>query len=136
MNTTPLSDIEWTLLYMAVRYAMNRQSIASATLPHDVARHYYWRMDANQRKMMYRDLKENLDRYGMAAFGSPSIDRPTWIKLMNALNEDDHFAVRHKQTGEELRAFNSLGRTYPLMQYIGAPYAEIWLKDEDYELMT
>jgi len=40
-----LSDFEWTCLWMAVRYAMNRQTIASATLPQDIIKNYYSRLN-------------------------------------------------------------------------------------------
>lgn len=53
----PLTQFEWTLLYMAVRYAMGRQSIASATLPAEIVENIWDRLSENQKGMLYCDLK-------------------------------------------------------------------------------
>ena len=66
---------------MAVRYAMNRQTIASATLPQDIVMNYYHRLNDGQKKSIAKDLKEHEDAFEGQAFGHKEIDRPHWIKL-------------------------------------------------------
>ena len=73
-----LSDFEWTCLWMAVRYAMNRQTIASATLPQDIIKNYYSRLNDGQKKsiILTKKLFKQPDRiaiYGWSGLHNKNI---------------------------------------------------------------
>lgn len=95
----PLSDIEWTTLWMAIRYAMNGQTIASAMLPQDIVRTYYRRLTNAQKASIVTDLKQNeedvlrISDGRQKAFGHPEIDRPHWLRFIAALDIENHFNV-------------------------------------------
>ena len=57
----PLSSIEWDTCWMAIRYAMNRRTAASASLPTELLAAYYDRWTDGQKEMIVRDLWENLE---------------------------------------------------------------------------
>lgn len=116
-----LSDFEWTCLWMAVRYAMNRQTIASATLPQDIVMNYYHRLNDGQKKSIAKDLKENEDAFEGQAFGHKEIDRPHWIKLWKALDETCHYQVELID-GTKCTVFEANGKIIPLHKYIEEPY--------------
>lgn len=116
-----LSDFEWTCLWMAVRYAMNRQTIASATLPQDIVKNYYHRLSDGQKKSIAKDLKKNEDAFEGQAFGHKEIDRPHWIKLWKALDETCHYQVELID-GTKCTVFEANGKVVPLHKYIKEPY--------------
>lgn len=116
-----LSDFEWTCLWMAVRYAMNRQTIASATLPQDIIKNYYSRLNDGQKKSIAKDLKENEDAFEGQAFGHKDIDRPHWIKLWKCLDETCHYTVELID-GTKCIVFEANGKIVPLHKYIKEPY--------------
>lgn len=127
-----LTDFEWTLLWMAIRYAMNRQTIASATLPQDIMQNWYKRLTNGQKQQLVQELKENEEmvaQMGHTAFGNPDIDRPHWLKFWKCLDESSHY--RYKLTdGSTATVFEANGRFYPLNEYIAAPHREIYLPAE------
>lgn len=118
-----LSDFEWTCLWMAIRYAMNRQTIAAATLPQDIIKNYYTRLSANQKQSIVKDLKNNEEDWGFSrkAFGHEEIDRPHWIKLWKALDENCHYQVELID-GTKCTVFEANGKVVPLHKYIEEPY--------------
>lgn len=127
---TPLSDLEQTLLWMAIRYAMNRQSIASATLPTDIISKWYPRLSEINKQQIVMDLKDNLKDFEGRAFGDPNIDRPTWIKFMNALDEDCHIKVKLIDDTEEI-VFPYEDDYMPLRKYIENPYIHTFIPKEN-----
>ena len=60
-NAAPLSTVEWDTCWMAIRYAMNRRTAASASLPTELLAAYYDRWTDGQKEMIVRDLWENLE---------------------------------------------------------------------------
>jgi len=118
---------EWSLIFMSVRYAMGRESAASATLPADIVTNFWSRLSEGNKAILYRDLKEHFDQFG--TFGNPNIDNRYWCKFMEALNTKAHFTLKYK--GKEYVVFNALGRTYPLDEYVKQPHAEIYIKPEE-----
>lgn len=124
-----LSELEFDLLWMAIRYAMNRQTITSATLPERIIKEYYHRLSGAQKKLICRDLAENERRYSSEAFGNPEIDRPTWLKFWRALDETLHYEVELID-GTKHIVFEANGRIYPLAQYIENPHRETYVDKE------
>jgi hypothetical protein len=118
-----LSDFEWTCLWMAIRYAMNRQTIAAATLPQDIIKNYYSRISANQKQSIVKDLKSNEEDWAFSgkAFGHEEIDRRHWIKLWKALDENCHYQVELID-GTKCTVFEANGKVVPLHKYIEEPY--------------
>lgn len=126
----PLSNFEETLLWMAIRYAMNRQTIASATLPTDIISNWYPRLSKINKESIVIDLKRNLESFEGRAFGDPNIDKPNWIKFMNALDEDCHIKVKLIDDTEEI-VFPYEDQYIPLRQYIETPYRHIFIPKEN-----
>ena len=126
----PLSDFEQTLLWMAIRYAMNRQSIASATLPTDIISNWYHRLSKNDKERTVIDLQRNLQDFEERAFGDPGIDKPIWIKFMNALDENCHIKVKLIDDTEEI-VFPFEDEYIPLASYIATPYRHIFIPKEN-----
>lgn len=90
-NQKPLSEVEWDTCWMAVRYAMGRMTIASATLPRQLLRAYHERFSDNQKSLLVKDLREYLDSH--ECFGMREIDHPEWAKFMLTLDESTHYKV-------------------------------------------
>lgn len=80
-----LTDIEWITCIFAVRYAMGRQTIASATLPKELIDAYGERWTEQQKKLLLRDLEEHIENYKY--FGDKRIDHPAWMGLVNYLKK-------------------------------------------------
>jgi len=114
----PLTNIEWITLWMALRYAMGRQTIASAMLPQEVVEAYFKRLTEPQKAMIARDLGEHFNEHG--AFGNPSIDNIHWIKLMRACHKDSHITVTGID-GNDYVVFECLGQFIPMHHYTIAP---------------
>lgn len=80
MKNKPLSEIEYETLWMAIRYAMGRQTIASASLPDMIIKHYGKRLSNYQKGLIVHDLENHLN---VSHFGNPEIDHKHWMKLLN-----------------------------------------------------
>jgi transposase len=126
----PLTDLEWTTCWMAIRYAMNRQTIAATTLPQDIIRSYYCRFAEWQKKSIVKELEKNerdfKDFLTVTPFGHPDIDRPHWLRFWQALNTESHFNVLLTD-GEIITCFKVGERVYPLNKYVESPHREIYL---------
>lgn len=120
----PLTSIEWTTLWMALRYAMGRQTIASAMLPQEVVEAYFKRLTEPQKAMIARDLGEHFNEHG--CFGDPSIDNRDWLKLMRACHKDSHITVTGID-GNEYVVFECLGQFIPMHHYTIAPEAHRYM---------
>ena len=131
-NNKRLSTIEWTCLWMAIRYSMNRQTIASSTLPQDIIENYYTRLSENQKESIVTDLKRNEDNYGSIgqAFGNEIIDRPDWIKFWKALDDNSHYQVELIDN-TTCTVFNANGKIVPLDKYIKQPYCDYFIPLEN-----
>lgn len=108
---------------MAIRYAMNRRSIASATLPADIINAYYHRLSDLQKSQIAQDLKQEEETYarsGLKAFGDERIDRPNWLKFWYALDTARHVNV--KTADETFRAFEVDGKFYCVEEYVREPH--------------
>jgi len=128
---SPLSTIEWDTLWMAIRYAMGGQTIATASLPPEIIKAYYSRLSDNQKKRICEDLKRHFEQWGQ--FGNPDIDNRIWLKFYHALNVDTHLIVTTIDGAEHV-VFEVLGKIYPLAQYIENPHREIDLPIENIEI--
>ncbi len=86
----PLSSIEWNTCWMAIRYAMSRQTISSTSLPGELVESYYHRWTVDQKMIIAKDLRAEEARVAKVsdgrtkAFGNSRIDRPKWLKLWRA----------------------------------------------------
>jgi hypothetical protein len=75
-----ISDINFTLIRLAILYAMNRQTIASAMLPDDITKEYFELMTKEQKQILSLDLRKNLEQFGF--FGDKNIDHPKWMQFL------------------------------------------------------
>lgn len=75
-----ISDIDFTLIRLAIRYAMNRQTIASAMLPDDITKEYFKLMTKEQKQILSSDLRKNLEQF--AFFGAKNVDHPRWMQFL------------------------------------------------------
>ena len=121
-----MTEFEFDLIWMAMRYCMPRQTIASATFPTDVVMEYWDALGPNRRERLYNDLVRYIG--GGGEFGNPKIDAPIWFKFMSALNEKEH--VEMTVDGVTFKAFQANGRWYPLKEYLETPSHEIYVPDE------
>lgn len=113
---------------MAIRYAMPRESIASATLPADIIKNYYARLDGGQKEMIVRDLREHFERVGR--FGDSRIDNPVWQKFLAALDTPNHkIATLSDET--KVIVFKANGRLYPRDHYLEMPWHETYILSEE-----
>jgi hypothetical protein len=125
-----LSDFYWTLLWMAIRYAMNRQTISSVTLPKDIIRNCYYQLSTHQKEQIVKELRKNDEGYKSLGFGNENVERPTWLKFMNALNEPSHYECLLIDGSKEI-VFESEGRIYSLSKYLENPFVEIYIPQEN-----
>lgn len=128
MNKEKLSEFEWDLTWMSIRYAMNRQTIASTTLPQRIIKYYYSRFTENQKESIVRDLKENFEEYNI--FGNEIIDHPKWMKFWYALDKSKHKEVVDIK-GVKYIIFELFDKVYPLDKYLKEPHLEIYLPKEN-----
>lgn len=129
-NTTFLPDFEYNLLWMAIRYAMNRQTIASATLPADIITNYYNRLSSGQKFSIFQDLERNEKDLNIEAFGDKSIDRPHWIKLMKCFDEKCHYKVKTTD-GDIIIIFEANDKYIPLEKYLQHPHQNWYIPTEN-----
>jgi hypothetical protein len=120
---------------MAIRYAMNRQTIASSMLPNEIIENYYYRFTKTQKDQIIQDLQLELEYGGDKAFGHPTIDRPSWLKFLAALNEKEHFDI-NLNDGSVCKVFKVNDRIYPLYEYIKRPYIEIYIDNQNIKKET
>jgi hypothetical protein len=112
---------------------MNRQTIASATLPEDIMVHWYKRLTNNQKQQIAKDLKDNEDdmkRMGHSAFGHKDIDRPHWIRLWKCMDESCHYEVELID-GSKIKVFDANGQIIPLEKYIEEPFNNYFVPSEN-----
>lgn len=118
-NTAPLSEVEWDTCWMAIRYAMNRRSAASASLPTELLEAYYFRWTARQKEMIVRDLRDNLESLkswnesDKAYFGDKKIDHPNWMRFLLTLDESTHKILTLKRR-KKVEAIEFEGVYYPV----------------------
>lgn len=130
----PLSDLEWTMLWMSLRYAVGRETIAAATLPGDILQAYYWRLNASQRAGIVQELNRHEEECircngeSNRAFGHPAIDRPHWLRFRAAMDAPNHFPVELTD-GQTVTVFEVDGRKYPLNEYIASPQCPLYIPD-------
>lgn len=118
-NTNPLTRIEWDTCWMAIRYAMGRKTIASATLPRELCQAYFYRWSEDQKTMIVRDLRQHLQDIARwngdstAYFGQKNIDHPEWMRFLLCLEEKSHITIKDNE-GNTHKAFKFNGKIYPL----------------------
>ena len=117
-NLNSLSDIEWDTCWMAIRYAMGRQTISSATLPKELCQAYFYRWTDGQKAAIVRDLRQHLqdkarwNGESTAHFGDKNIDHPEWMKFLLCLDEKEHCIIK-MATGGEYEGFKFNDKYYP-----------------------
>lgn len=118
-NTNPLTRIEWDTCWMAIRYAMGRRTIVSATLPRELCQAYFYRWSENQKTMIVRDLRQHLQDTARwngdstAYFGQKNIDHPEWMRFLLCLEDKSHITIKDNE-GNTHKAFKFNGKIYPL----------------------
>lgn len=106
----PLTDIEWTTCWMAMRYAKGRSSIASIMLAGDIVKEYWSRFTDLQRSMLAKEDDNHV--------------HPAWKKFFAALNPET-VTIQ----GKEIRIFKANGRAYPFEEYLKNPHMEVYFDD-------
>ena len=118
-NTAPLSEDEWDTCWMAIRYAMNRMTISSASLPNELLSAYYSRWTPRQKEMIVRELRDNLENLKSwneseeAYFGDKNIDHPNWMRFLLTLDESTHKILTLKRR-KKVEAIEFEGVYYPV----------------------
>lgn len=110
-QSNPLSDIEWSTCWMSIRYAMNRRTIDSVTLPIHLLQAYYDRWNDAQKRLIIQDLKQNFHDY--KKFGDENIDHPVWMKFWYTLDKTKHLCLSLID-GSEIVGFKWNDKYYPL----------------------
>jgi len=113
-----ISDFEHTLLWMAVRYAVGRRSIASSLLPMDIIRNWGDRLTEEQKRLMFRDIIETVVdqlRFNEGEF-IEEIKENSWIKFASWLDQTNRYIVESENKGksETNECFLFMGRYYPV----------------------
>lgn len=109
--TKSLSSVEWVTCWMAIRYAMNRQTIASASLPRELLSAYYDRWSDGQKEIIARGLREHYDDFG--CFGDKKVDHPEWMRFLLTLDEHTHKIVT-TTNDQNIECIEFEGRYYPI----------------------
>ena len=121
-----LSDFEFTLLWMAIRYAIDRGTITSATLPGYIILNWYSRMNDGHKRSIVGDIKLLFKEH----VGHDRYSKPHWDKFLAALDEDRHFQV--ELIDDTIIDCFACGKTiYPLHKYIEAPHSDIYIPEEN-----
>ena len=128
----PLSDFEHTLLWMSIRYACHRQTIACASLPASIVQNWWNRISDTEKRRIYEDLQRELDCSalinGERSFGSDG-NNHAWQKFISACNIDSYEVITLSD-GQEVTAFKSEGVIYPLDKYIQNPWIDCYIPEE------
>lgn len=122
-----LSDFEWRLLWMAIRYAASRQTIAASTLPNDIMVEWYHRLSNTHKKILVEELDQidkDLSINNIPALSDKQINRPTWVKFMKCLDETSHYQVELLDNTIVV-VFEANGFIFPLARYIENPWQDI-----------
>jgi hypothetical protein len=106
-----LSGFEHSLLFMAVRYALGRTSIACASLPDEIIRNWGDRLIDSQKRMMFRDIIEYL-----SLEKRHHVDEEMWQKFASWLDETNRYMVEAEHEGkkETSECFLFSERYYPI----------------------
>ncbi|MBI3654027.1 MAG: hypothetical protein HY231_23600 [Acidobacteria bacterium] len=124
--SAPVQDYEWTLIWASLRYFCGAQTIASATFPAMIIKHFYHRLSPDQRRSLAIEVEDCFRRHGSIAH--PQIDQPTWRKFTTAMDSRQHFEVK-LMNGQAVKAFRANGKIYPLEKYLQEPYQEIYIPE-------
>lgn len=120
---TKLSEVEWYTCIMAIRYAKNRQSILSASLPSMLMEAYCLRWSDHEKETIFRELEDNV------IFGDSNIDDPIWKKFRAYLNQNTHYiALLIDKTEKEV--FYENNKYYLVKDYENSPSKEIYIPKE------
>lgn len=113
-TTNPLTAVEWDTCWMAIRYAMNRETIASASLPRELLRAYYDRWSDAQKRTIADDLHDHYEDFG--CFGNKGIDHPEWMRFMLTLDQKEHCIVTASDgiMTEKVECIEFEGKYYPI----------------------
>lgn len=122
-----LSNFEFNLLFMSIRYAMNRKSIYSASLPADIITNWYHRISNNEKKLIVHELRENLKFNENISF---EYDKKIWNKFMEFLDWEKHHIIK-TINNEEIKVFSANGRIYSIDSYKTEAYKEIYIPYEN-----
>lgn len=128
-NNKPLTDVEWDTCWMSIRYAMGRQTAASASLPKELCRAYFYRWSDNQKEMIVKDLRQHLKDVarwngdGSAFFGNKNIEHPEWMKFLLCLDKAERLTLIDTE-GNVHQAFKFNEKFYPIdwWRYLGEQY--------------
>lgn len=128
MENNPLNSVEWTTCWMAIRYAMNRHSIASISLPHELVKAYGERWSEVEKEMLSNEIKKDLHVVSEEdGFWS---DSRTWLKFASYLDIKSHYKVKGIDNAV-YDVFDAGDRVYPVSEYVNNPYHEIDLPKEN-----
>lgn len=131
-SPTPLSEFEYDLLWMSIRYACGRRTIACSCFPKEIVKNWWHRISDGQKRAIYRDIKNELDFRnrigGKEGFGN-DLDNRVWQKFMSACNVDAYEDITLSDGSRET-VFRANNVTYPLKSYIENPWADIFIPED------
>jgi len=95
MRTDKLSSMEWQTLWMAIRYAVGRKTIACSSLPGGIAREYVHRLNDQQKVMIVKDIRSEIEMCRGFARDEmwEGIDAPEWEALADSLDTKKHHQI-------------------------------------------
>jgi len=150
-NSKPLvsdgiSAFEYEVIWMAIRYAVGKNSISCVTLPYDLVKNVYHRFTRRQRIDVSADIMREMERIARFKGAIPVLnnDVPSdvdnefidkshvnvWLKFAAALNDDEHVFVRVVDNAV-MKVFRVGDRYYVLDDYLKEPHRERYIPLEN-----
>lgn len=130
----PLSDTEYTLIWMSIRYAVNGRTIASATLPYMIIGGYWDRLSDGQKQYLYTDIDEEIkeaERQGKYSYGDKSwrCDE-SWYQFRALLDKTNRCKVHTLYQGEEsdIDCFKYDDEYVPIERWVANPFIKTYIE--------
>jgi len=113
-----ISDFQYTLLWMAVRYAVGRRSITSLMLPDQIVRNWGGLLEEQQKRLIFRDIIESVvdEHRFIKEPSAEDIEDNSWLKFASWLDETNRYTIEAENEGksETSECFLFMGRYYPV----------------------
>lgn len=135
----PLSDTEYTLIWMSILYAVSGHTIASATLPYMIIGSYWDRLSDGQKQTLYTDIDEeikkaeNLDEEWLEKYSyDGKIWRcdESWYQFRALLDKTNRCKVHTLYQGEEsdIDCFKYDDEYVPIERWVDYPFIKTYIE--------
>jgi hypothetical protein len=130
----PLTSIEYDTMWMAVRYASGRNTIASASLPYEIIESYWERLTDGQKLQLYNDINdeiEDCEKWEKNEGISLKCDEP-WYQFRALLDNTNRYLVTAKdgKKTEKITCFEYKDKFVPISEWIKNPYIFVYVAPE------